>query len=205
MALLVLGELGLMAREVTWQHESPRFAIKPLGMWLFIASDALTFVTLLVVYALCRLRDGNWPLPFGPGSVLLAAGMTVLLVSSSIVMARAVQAMRRGDAVSAVRRMYATMALGAGFLLLHGNEWWRMIREEHVTLTSNPWGIPLFGATFFTLTGMHAAHVLAGLVYIGIVARAGGKSTAGVEACGLYWQFVDAVWLVLFPAVYLWR
>jgi cytochrome c oxidase subunit 3 len=196
-----------MARDVAWQEHDPRvtMGLKPLGMWLFIAADALTFATFLGVYALCRLREGNWPVPFGGGSILMAVGMTAILISSSIAMARAVEAMRRGDSRAAAKRMYWTMALGTSFLILHSVEWLRMIREEHVTLSSNPWGVPLFGAAFFMLTGLHGAHVLGGVTYIAIVAKANWKSVEDVQACGLYWQFVDAVWLVLFPAVYLWR
>ena len=78
--------------------------------------------------------------------------------------------------------------------------------EQGVTPFGNPWGVPLFGATFFTLTGLHMTHVTAGVIYLGIVAwgfKGGRFDSEDVEVSGLYWHFVDLVWMFIFPLVYL--
>jgi len=88
---------------------------------------------------------------------------------------------------------------------LHGNEW-RGLIHEGVTLFGNPWGTPLFGATFFGLTGMHMFHVASGVLYLGAIALGVSRGRFGaehVEVCGLYWHFVDLVWMFIFPLVYL--
>jgi len=198
-----------MQQEVTWQGGGSPFSIgaKPLGMWLFIASDALTFAAFLVAYTYCRLANPDWPAPFHLWpSIAQATLMTFVLLTSSLTMALAVNAMRAGDRRKTVRLIMATIGCGIGFIILHGNEWVHLIRAEGITLTSNPWGQPLFGATFFGLTGLHMAHVTAGVIYLGAVAAATarGKLTAeDVETSGLYWHFVDLVWMFIFPLVYL--
>lgn len=198
-----------MQREITWQGGGSPFAIgsKPLGMWLFIVSDALTFAAFLVAYTYCRLANPEWPAPFHlSSSIVQATAMTFILLTSSFTMALAVNAIRAGDRSKTVKLIVATMACGAGFIVLHGNEWLHLMRVEHITLTANPWNQPLFGATFFGLTGLHMAHVTAGVIYLGVVAAAvsrGKLSAEDVETSGLYWHFVDLVWMFIFPLVYL--
>jgi len=97
------------------------------------------------------------------------------------------------------------MAGGILFDVLHIREWLGLI-EEGVRLFKNPWGSPLFGASFFTLTGLHMTHVTVGVVYLGVVAWGFNKrkfSADDVEISGLYWHFVDLVWMFLFPLIYL--
>ena len=94
---------------------------------------------------------------------------------------------------------------GLAFLVLHANEW-RLLIEEGLTPFSNPWGAGMFGGTFFTLTGMHMLHVTIGVIYLGIIAggfRYGKVDAEDVEVSGLYWHFVDLVWMFIFPMVYL--
>ncbi len=197
-----------MQRELTWNGGGSPLAIgsKPLGMWLFVVSDALTFATLLVVYTWCRLANPAWPSPFDWASIAQATAMTFVLLTSSFTMALAVHAMRLADSRRAVRMLSATIGLGLAFLVLHAREWLHLIRDENITLASNPWGLPLFGATFFGLTGLHMLHVTAGVIYLGIVAAGVSRrrfSAEDVETSGLYWHFVDLVWMFLFPLVYL--
>ena len=179
---------------------------KKLGMWLFIASDSLTFTALLIAYSYVRVASPNWPTPFQVWpSITMATIMTVLLLSSSLTMVMAVAASRRGDRGGTVRFVLLTMLGGLGFIVLHLNEWMGLIREG-VRLSANPWGTPLFGGTFFTLTGLHMAHVASGVIYLGAVAAgfARGRFTEEhVEISGLYWHFVDLVWMFIFPLVYL--
>ena len=94
---------------------------------------------------------------------------------------------------------------GLAFLVLHINEWRNLIAEG-VGLSQNPWGVPLFGGTFFTLTGLHMAHVASGVIYLAVIAWGVSTRRYGhdqVEVSGLYWHFVDLVWMFIFPMVYL--
>jgi cytochrome c oxidase subunit 3 len=179
---------------------------RKLGMWLFIASDSMTFSALIVAYSYVRAASGTWPVPFHLWpSIVMASVMTLFLLSSSLTMVFGVEAAKKGDARNTARFMLYTMLGGIGFLLLHLNEW-RGLMAEGVRLTQNPWGAPLFGATFFTLTGLHMAHVASGVIYLGVIARGfsrGRYTTEDVEISGLYWHFVDLVWMFIFPLVYL--
>lgn len=192
----------------TWEGGGSPFSIgaKPLGMWLFVISDALTFSAFLFVYTYCRLSNPQWPAPFQWQSILQATVMTFVLLTSSLTMAFAVQWMRQGQIGKAVYGICGTVALGLSFVALHSVEWIHLIRVEKMTLWSNPWDQPLFGATFFLLTGLHMMHVIAGVIYLSILAAGAGRgrfSAEDVETGGLYWHFVDLVWMFLFPLVYL--
>jgi len=176
-------------------------------MWLFIISDALTFSALLMAYTYVRLSTPNWPTPFHffP-SIIFSTVMTFCLLSSSLTMVMGVHAMNHGRRKAAVGWILGTMAGGAAFVVLHLTEWLNLIRNEHVTPFSNEWGVPLFGGTFFALTGLHMTHVVIGLIYLGIIAFAVGRGkfkAEDVEVSGLYWHFVDLVWMFIFPLVYL--
>lgn len=179
---------------------------KKLGMWLFIISDALTFSALLIAYAYVRVADKNWPQPFEfYPSVVTATVMTFCLLSSSLTMVMAVAARKKGNYAASVKWLCGTMVGGLAFLILHGNEWLKLIHEG-MGLFSNPWGSPLFGASFFALTGLHMFHVFSGVGYLAVVAigTARRKFTAeDVEISGLYWHFVDLVWMFIFPLVYI--
>jgi cytochrome c oxidase subunit III len=179
---------------------------KKLGMWLFLVSDALTFTTLILCYGYVRIGSPTWPHPFdfSPG-ILFSTLMTFVLLTSSLTMVIAVDAMRKGDRARTSLWIAATILCGAGFIALHMTEW-RHLMAEGVTLTSNPWGVPLFGAALFGLTGLHMAHVASGIVYLGVLGagvRMGRFTSEDVEVGGLYWHFVDLVWMFLFPLLYL--
>ena len=184
-----------------WSGGTRPFAIgsKKLGMWLFVISDSLTFATLLVVYTYLRMATPAWPHPFAfLPSILFASTMTLVLLTSSLTMVTAVEAMQTGSPAKAARWIFATVALGLGFIVLHAMEWSRLLKET--------WNEPLFGATFFTITGLHMTHVAVGAVYLSIIGAgiACGKfSEEDVEVSGLYWHFVDLVWMFVFPLIYL--
>jgi cytochrome c oxidase subunit 3 len=175
-------------------------------MWLFILSDSLTFSALLMGYSYVRIASPNWPTPFHMWpSITMATVMTLVLLSSSLTMVLGVSAAQRRDRSATVRYIALTMLGGLLFMVLHLNEW-RGLIEEGVSLWRNPWGVPLFGGTFFTLTGLHMAHVASGVIYLGAIAAgfSRGRYTAEhVEVSGLYWHFVDLVWMFIFPLVYL--
>jgi len=180
---------------------------KKFGMWLFIISDALTFTALLFAYTYSRVANPNWPKPFHfSPSIIFSSIMTFCLLSSSLTMVMGVHAMNHGKRKAAAGWILATMAGGAAFVVLHLTEWMNLINNEHVTPFSNEWGVPLFGATFFALTGLHMTHVIIGLIYLTIIAQAivrGKFQAEDVEVSGLYWHFVDLVWMFIFPLVYL--
>jgi cytochrome c oxidase subunit III len=191
-----------------WSGGASPFGInsKKLGMWLFIVSDTLTFSALLVSYAYVRLATPDWPRPFEIWPAIAKSSlMTFVLLSSSLTMVLAVAAAHRHDVKKSVRYLILTMICGAAFVLIHATEWVTLFHEG-VTPWSNPWGVPLFGGTFFGLTGLHMLHVTIGVVYLGIICAGynKGKWTADhVEVSGLYWHFVDLVWMFIFPLVYL--
>ncbi len=179
---------------------------KKIGMWMFIVSDSLTFSALLFAYSYLRMSSPNWPTPFELWpSIAVASLMTGCLLSSSLTMVLAVHHAERGDRRKAVLWLLGTIVGGLGFLILHANEW-RELMNHGMTLGSNPWGDGMFGGTFFTLTGMHMFHVFSGVGYLGVIAWGFGKGrfkAEDVEVCGLYWHFVDLVWMFIFPLVYL--
>ena len=199
---------GALVQESAWGGGVSPYAIgsKKLGMWLFVVSDAITFSALLIAYSYVRVASPNWPLPFHfwP-SIIKATVMTFVLLSSSVTMVMAVRAAKLDDRSAAPKWIAATMLGGITFIVLHAFEWASLIHEG-VRLFKNPWGTPLFGAAFFTLTGLHMTHVAIGVVYLGVVAGAyglGKLSSEDVEVSGLYWHFVDLVWMFIFPLVYL--
>lgn len=191
-----------------WGGGASPYAIssKKLGMWLFIISDSLTFSALLVAYSYVRVANENWPTPFELWpSITMASVMTFILLSSSLTMVLAVLAGKRLERGRTVAWLLATMVGGILFDIIHMNEWMELIHEG-VTPFANPWGVPLFGAAFFTLTGLHMTHVTIGVIYLGVIAWGFGRakfSPDDVEISGLYWHFVDLVWMFIFPLVYL--
>ena len=182
-------------------EESP-YAIpsRKLTMWLFIISDAVTFGAFLFSYGYIRVSAANWTRPFESASVINVIAMTVILITSSLTMLGAVDASKAGDKAKAMRFLYSTMALGALFAALHLREWFQLFGRG-ITLSSG-----LFGQTFFTITGLHLLHVISGLIALLVVGTkySSGKLTPGhVESTGLYWHFVDLVWMFVVPLVYL--
>jgi len=192
-----------------WSGGKSPYAIgsKKLGMWLFIVSDVMTFTALLMAYSYSRVSNPDWPahvFPIFP-AVIFSTTMTVVLLASSLTMVMAVAAAHRKDRGAAVKWLLATMLGGIIFCVLHIMEWLHLI-EEGVRPFSNPWGSPLFGASFFGITGLHMTHVACGVIYLGIIAFGYGTSKfkdEDVEVSGLYWHFVDLVWMFVFPMIYL--
>ena len=197
---------GIVENE--WAGGKSPFAVgsKKLGMWLFIVSDSLTFSAMLFAYSYMRLSQKNWPLPFDfSPSIIFSTFMTVVLLGSSLTMVMGVAAAHRNDRSATVKWILATMAGGALFCILHLYEWSHLIHEG-VRPFSNPWGSPLFGATFFGITGLHMTHVTIGVIYLGVIAAGFGRNkftSEDVEVSGLYWHFVDLVWMFVFPLIYL--
>jgi cytochrome c oxidase subunit III len=188
-------------------QEAPAFAIshKKLVMWLFIISDAITFGALLFAYGYLRNATTDWPRPFETSSVINAYVMTFILVTSSLTMLIAIRAARAGDKGRAITWSFITVLGGIIFALLHIKEWSGLIGEG-LRLFANPWGSGLFGAAFFSITGLHLTHVVAGCIAITVVTlgyKRGRYDQGDLEIWGLYWHFVDLVWMFVVPFVYL--
>ena len=174
-------------------------------MWIFIISDALTFAALLIAYGFMRSISPSWPAQTEVFNMVLITFMTFDLISSSAVMAMAVGAARAGDAKAAVKYLVLTIVGGFIFLGCQAFEWSHFIGEG-ATLTHNKFGVPQFAASFYVITGFHGFHVLSGLTILAIVAiRAsmGKYSATSIENAGLYWHFVDVVWVFVFAFFYL--
>ena len=174
-------------------------------MWAFIVTDGLLFAGFLASYGYARLMSSRWPEQTEVFSLSYLAVMTFVLISSSATMASAVEAAHAGRPGAATRWIGLTIVGGAAFLGMQAFEWVTVI-SEGAALTGNPWGDPAFGSYFFLLTGFHGTHVLTGLVVLGVTAwhAARGRSTTdGVELAGLYWHFVDLVWVFIFTLFYL--
>ena len=192
-----------------WHGGQSPYAVnsKKFGMWLFIISDSLTFSALLFAYTYERVSNPEWPTPFHfSPSIIFSSIMTLALLSSSLTMVMAVHSMNHGNRKAAGAWILATMAGGGLFVVLHLTEWLNLINNEGVTPAHNPWNVPLFGATFFGITGLHMTHVIIGIIYLGIICQAvfrGKFKAEDVEVAGLYWHFVDLVWMFVFPLVYL--
>ena len=176
---------------------------KKLAMWLFIIADTMTFSACLVAYGFLRIGTANWPRPFH--SITNVALMTFILLTSSLTMLLGVQAAKAGDKAGAFRWTMITAAAGILFALLHVREWLALI-DEGMTLFKNPWGTGLFGASFFSITGLHLTHVVSGviaLIVVGLRYKGGRYKADDIEILGLYWHFVDLVWMFVVPLVYL--
>jgi len=191
-------------------------------MWFFLLSDTFIFGCFLTSYMTVRMsaRDA-WPVPsevfalsFGgdPIPLILIAIMTFILISSSGTMAMAVNMGYRGERNKAFWLMMATAGFGIMFVGMQAFEWTKLIVEEGVRLSHNPMGASQFGSTFFMITGFHGLHVSAGVIYLIVIARRVRSGfydrTRGnyemVEITGLYWHFVDLVWVFIFAFFYLW-
>ncbi|MCE2484146.1 MAG: cytochrome c oxidase subunit 3 [Desulfurellaceae bacterium] len=179
-----------------------------LGMWVFLAGDAMSFGGLLAGYGALRARSPDWPDPLDALGIQLTAGMTFLLICTSVTMVKALSAARHSDLAGFKKFMLLTITGGTIFLLLQAYEWTHLTHEG-MTMSDNPWGAALFGTTFYILTGFHGCHVFGGVAYLTCILISGskgrylGEDANHVEIVGLYWHFVDLVWILVFTFVYL--
>ncbi len=190
-------------REPFADHEHQR-RTATLGTWTFVGQELMFFGVLFTLYSQQRLR---WPEAFAAGSRatswLLGASMTVVLLVSSAAMVLAVRAALQRRRAATIVALLTTALLGLGFLALKGLEYLEHYRHGQLPgdATSGH-----FWAIYFVTTGFHAAHVLVGIVTISILVIEGLRANLRVNAVimtGLYWHFVDIVWIFLFPLLYL--
>ncbi|MGH8602230.1 MAG: heme-copper oxidase subunit III family protein [Gammaproteobacteria bacterium] len=205
-----------------WSSDKRAFQV-PWGkamMWIFLLSDTFIFGSFLTGYMTVRMSTTEpWPNPsevfalvIGGTKIplILIAIMTFILISSSGTMAMAVNFGYRRDRVKTMVLMLVTAAFGATFVGMQAFEWTKLIVEEGVRPWGNPMGAAQFGSCFFMITGFHGLHVTVGVIYLSIVAlkvfRGHYEHTNYeiVEITGLYWHFVDLVWVFIFAFFYLW-
>ncbi len=221
---------GAVAVQAGWQHivddwsaDKQVFHV-PWGkamMWIFLVSDTFIFTCFLTGYMTVRMSTTvPWPIPsevfalFIGGvniPLVLIAIMTFILITSSGTMAMAVNFAYRRDRVKTGVLMLVTAAFGVSFVGMQAFEWTKLIVEEGVRPWGNPMGAAQFGSSFFMITGFHGLHVSIGVIYLTIVALKvlrGDYDRKGnyeiVEIAGLYWHFVDLVWVFIFAFFYLW-
>jgi cytochrome c oxidase subunit 3 len=221
---------GLRGMVADWSSDRQAFHVAwgKLMMWIFLLSDTFVFGSFLTGYMTVRasttapwpntsevfaLRIGGAELP-----LLLIAIMTFVLISSSGTMAMAVNYAYQRKRRQAALLVFATAAFGVAFVSMQAFEWTKLIVQEGVRPWGNAMGAAQFGASFFMITGFHGLHVTAGVIYLGVVAtrllrgryddpalppgRRGNYQI--VEIAGLYWHFVDLVWVFIFAVFYLW-
>jgi cytochrome c oxidase subunit III len=216
-----------------WTSDQRAFKNVPWGkamMWIFLLSDTFVFSCFLLSYMTVRMSTTvPWPNPseifalhIGGADIplILIAIMTFILISSSGTMAMAVNFGYRRDRVKSAVLMLVTAALGATFVGMQAFEWTKLIVDEGVRPWGNPFGAAQFGSSFFLITGFHGTHVSFGVLFLIIIARKvlrgdfdrerRGFFTSrkgnyeAVEIMGLYWHFVDLVWVFIFALFYLW-
>jgi cytochrome c oxidase subunit 3 len=216
------GTTGLPGVAADLSADKQAFTV-PWGkamMWIFLLSDTFIFTCFLTSYMNVRMSTtADWPnaskvfaLTIGGAEIplILIAIMTFVLITSSGTMAMAVNYGYRRDRARTTSLMLITAAFGAVFVGMQAFEWTKLI-EEGVRPWGNPMGAAQFGSSFFMITGFHGLHVSAGVIYLCVVAmrvwngfydRKGTYET--VEITGLYWHFVDLVWVFIFAFFYLW-
>ncbi len=183
-----------------------------LGMWVFLLSEVMFFTSLIGAYVILRFAH---PDAFAaPGEVLnvpLTAMNTFLLICSSVTMVKAFAAIEHDDQVGLQRWLLATIVLGSAFVGVQVYEYIHLVHDGFVPNAAAyaAAGGPIYGSTFYLMTGFHGLHVSIGvlcLIWVYLRARRGdftSKRLGAVESVGLYWHFVDLVWIVLFTIVYL--
>jgi heme/copper-type cytochrome/quinol oxidase subunit 3 len=194
------SDVAMHGHEALMEPSPYAIPSRKLTVWLFIISDAVTFGAFLFAYGYLRVATLNWVRPFESSSVINVIIMTFILITSSLTMLGAVDSAKAGDKPKAMRLLYSTMFLGILFAALHIREWFELFARK-ITISSG-----VFGQSFFTVTGLHLLHVIGGVIAMLVVAifYSRDRLTPGhVETMGLYWHFVDLVWMFVVPLVYL--
>ena len=170
-----------------------------LAVWWVIASEIVIFSGLLASYIMHRLSHDAWAIQASHTNTWAGAFNTFVLLTSSLSAVLAHQAAEHGEGKKAAKLLGYTILGGLVFLIVKAFEWTHEIQLGY-TLTSNT-----FWSFYYTAAGLHALHVIAGMILMGYVAKdaAHGRELHRVELVGLYWHFVDIVWIFLFPLLYL--
>jgi len=174
-----------------------------VGMWIFLITDAMTFGGLLLAYGILRSGNKEWPAPTSVLGIPFTAVMTFVLIVSSLTMVLGLDEAKRGNRLGTVKWLVATAGGGIFFLCGQVYEYRHLIHEGFTLPSGN------FPATFYVITSFHGAHVFTGVCYLLITAfgvwrgRHLENGANFVEITGLFWHFVDLVWILVFTLVYL--
>jgi len=177
---------------------------RKVGMIAFFVSEAAFFSTLLMAYVIYMGHNLTGPTPAEVLSLPLAIVNTICLLASSFTIHLAERSLRSGNAAAFQGLWGLTILLGSAFLAGTGYEWYGMIVDHHLTISGN-----LFGTTYYTLVGFHAAHVTVGVFLLVLMLglhlrrKLAGPNSVAIELVSWYWHFVDGVWVVVFTVVYL--
>jgi cytochrome c oxidase subunit III len=184
------------------------------GMWLFLFTEMLLFAGLFVVYAVYRFRNATaFHLAAHELSVVVGTVNTIILLVSSATIAMSITAIQKKSKKLALSLLIITLLLGLAFLINKYFEWGHHIKD-HIypgssILALRGQGDVLFYGLYFFMTGLHALHIIIGMIFIGVVARLilqdkiDSGNFALLENSGLYWHLVDLIWIFLFPLFYL--
>ncbi len=182
-------------------HQSSRVDARTLGMFLFIASEVMLFGSFFTAYFFVRVANGEpWPTPGNHLPIFVAGVNTIILVTSSFTMHWALQAIKRGNRAGLQAGLTLTFLLGLTFLLTQVREYSRIGFAPYTDA---------FGTIFYCLTGLHGAHVFVGLtLLLAATVRSyrghySPEAHHGVEIPGIYWHFVDVMWIVVYTTVYI--
>jgi cytochrome c oxidase subunit 3 len=185
-----------------------------IAMWMFIAQDGMSFGGLLFAYGVLRFNAQEWPVPAEILGIPLTAAATFLLICSSLSMVFAVLAAQEKNQAALVRWLAVTILGGLTFLGIQVYEYTHL-SHAGIGFSQSAFGGEsvnnLFGTTFYAITGFHGLHVLSGVIYLSCILRGamkgkytqGGLSYSPVELVGLFWHFVDLVWILVFTFIYL--
>jgi heme/copper-type cytochrome/quinol oxidase subunit 3 len=192
-----------MSHAATAHHTSLGLDNRKMAFWAFIGSECLLFGSLISTYLIYQGRSVSGPTPAEVLNIPVTSASTFDLLMSSLWMVLALAAVQRGDMKWAKIWLFGVVVGGLIFLGFQYYEFSSFVREG-LTLQAN-----LFGCTFFVLTGTHGAHVAVGVLWMGTLwvralqGKLGREHAVTVEIAGLYWHFVDVVWIAIFTLVYL--
>lgn len=178
-----------------------------IGMWIFLVTDAMSFSGFLIAYAVLRSKLA-WPHPAKYLGIGLSGFATFLLICSSVSMVMAIDGCKARDRKAMLNWLFATIVGGASFLAIQAYEYTHLVHQG-IKLASFYDGPSLFGSTFYMITGFHGLHVLTGVLYLCCMFREAlrGDFDQGdynrLEIAGLFWHFVDLVWILVFTFIYL--
>ena len=189
----------MSARPIATTRDTAGLPTGRLAIWWLVASEIVIFGGLLASYVMHRIAHPAYAAAAAHTNTGIGAFNTLVLLTSSLSAVRAHQAAVQGDGKKAARLLYATLVGAVTFLVVKGFEWTFEI-SHGLTITSNT-----FWSFYYTAAGLHALHVIAGVVIMGIVAQTAKRNLElhRVELIGLYWHFVDVVWIFLFPLLYI--
>lgn len=202
--------MGGGAHPLNGEHYDVQFhkaTPKKIAMWLFLITDGMSFSGFLLAYAVLRATK-DWPTPAEHLGIWLSAFATFILICSSVSMVFSIDACKMKDREGMLKWLMLTIIGGASFLGIQAYEYTHLAHQG-ITLSNFIHGNNLFGSTFYLVTGFHGLHVLSGVIYLicqYVFAHRGDYDNGDYEAlevAGLFWHFVDLVWILVFTFIYL--